>query len=68
MIQSPGYARVRFGLGFLYVGFGALILVQMLHGVGPRLEAIPGCVLGVAMIGLGLLRIRGGFPGKKASR
>lgn len=64
--RSTGYARVRFGLGFLYVGCGAVIVVQMLHGIGLRFPALPGLVLGAAMIGLGVLRLRGGWP--QASR
>jgi hypothetical protein len=62
LVRSKGYARVRFSLGFLYVGFGALIIAQMLRGVGLRFEALPGLVLGAAMIGLGGMRIRAGWP------
>jgi hypothetical protein len=65
LTRSTGYARVRFALGFLYCGFGAVIIVQMLHGVGPRFPALPGIVLGAAMIGLGVLRIRAGWPTEK---
>jgi hypothetical protein len=66
LVRSKGYARVRFALGFLYIGFGALIIAQMLHGVGPRFEAVPGLVLGAAMIGLGALRVRAGWPTESA--
>lgn len=65
-VRSTGYARVRFGLGFLYVACGAVIIVQMLHGVGLRFTAAPGLVLGAAMIGLGALRLRGGWPREHA--
>jgi hypothetical protein len=60
--RNLGYERVRFALGFLYAGFGALIIAQMLHLVGLRAEAIPGFALGAAMIGLGVLRVRRGWP------
>ncbi len=66
LVSSKGYARVRFALGFLYVAFGVLIIAQMMHGVGLRLEALPGLALGAAMIGLGALRIRAGWPAESA--
>jgi hypothetical protein len=66
LVRTKGYARVRFSLGFLYIGFGALIIAQMLHGVGLRFEAVPGLALGAAMIGLGVMRIRAGWPSERA--
>jgi hypothetical protein len=65
--RSLGYARVRFALGLLYIGFGILIMGQMVRGSGLHSQAIPGLVLGAAMIGLGFLRVRGGWP-KEAAR
>jgi hypothetical protein len=61
-VRSATYARIRFGLGFLYAALGAMIIVQMLHGVGLRPEALPGLALGGAMILLALLRLRAGWP------
>jgi hypothetical protein len=65
-VRSKGYARVRFAFGFLYIVFGALIIAQMVHSVGLHLEALPGLALGAALIGLGALRVRGGWPAESA--
>jgi hypothetical protein len=62
LVRSKGYGRVRFALGFLYVAFGTLIIAKVLSGWGLRLETLAGLVLGAAMIGLGVLRIRAGWP------
>lgn len=56
--SSPTYTRIRAGLGVVYVALGAIVILQMLHGVGLRFEAVPGLVFGAAMIGLGTLRLR----------
>lgn len=61
-IRSPGYARVKYLLGFGYIAFGLAIIAQILHGIGPRFEALPGLALGVALIALGTTRVRAGFP------
>ncbi|MFN2462084.1 MAG: hypothetical protein ABR591_15630 [Candidatus Velthaea sp.] len=60
-VRSDAYAKTKFALGFFYIVFGAIVIVQMLHGVGLRLEALSGLVLGAALIGLGAVRIRAGF-------
>ena len=56
--NNPAYTRVRGVFGLLFIGLGAAIVFQIAHGVGLRLEAIPGLLLGAAMIVLGYVRIR----------
>jgi hypothetical protein len=56
--NSPGYARARGVFGIFFIVLGGLIVFQIVHGVGLRLEAIPGILLGVAMMLLGYVRIR----------
>jgi hypothetical protein len=63
--QSPAYIRARAVFGVLFIALGALIVVQIVHGVGLRVEAIPGTLLGLAMIALGYVRIRAAFAGGK---
>lgn len=58
MIESPGYGRFKFFNSVLFVAFGILIIVQMARGVGLRFEALSGYVLGLALIALGVYRIR----------
>jgi hypothetical protein len=65
LAQSPAYARARGVFGVLFVGLGALIVYQIARGVGLRVEAIPGVLLGAAMIVLGYVRIRGAFAAGK---
>jgi hypothetical protein len=59
MVKSRTYARLRGIFGGLFVLLGALIVFQIAHGVGFHIEAAPGILLGIAMIGLGIVRIRG---------
>ncbi len=63
--QSPAYVRARGVFGVLFVVLGAFIIVQIVHGVGLRVESIPGVLLGAAMIALGYVRIRGVFSAGK---
>lgn len=59
--SSRTYIRARAAFGVLFIVFGALIVFQIVHGVGLRVEAIPGTLLGAAMIVLGYVRIRAAF-------
>lgn len=63
--QSRAYARARGVFGILFVGLGMLIVYQIVRGVGLRVEAIPGGLLGLAMIALGYVRIRGALAAGK---
>jgi hypothetical protein len=65
--RNPAYVRARGVLGVLYIGLGLIIAVEILHRVGPRFEALPGVVLGVAMIALGIVRIRAALALRKAA-
>jgi hypothetical protein len=55
--QSKAYVGFKAFNGVLFIVLGAAILVQIVHFAGLRLEAIPGIILGAAMLGLGLYRI-----------
>lgn len=59
------YIRARGAFGVLFIAFGALIVFQIVHGVGLRVEAIPGTLLGGAMIVLGYVRIRAALSAGK---
>jgi hypothetical protein len=63
--QNPAYLRARGVFGVLFIVLGAFIIVQIVHGVGLHVEAIPGAILGLAMIALGYVRIRGAFAAGK---
>ena len=62
---SRNYTRVRGVFGVLFIVLGALIVFQIAHGVGIRLEAVPGLLLGTAMIVLGYVRIRAAMTAGK---
>jgi hypothetical protein len=63
--NSPAYGRVRGIFGLLFIGLGALIVFQIAHGVGFRLESIPGLLLGAAMMMLGYVRVRNALAIRK---
>jgi hypothetical protein len=65
MVNSRTYAKVRGGIGVAFILLGALIVFQIAHGVGFRVEAIPGVLLGAAMIVLGYVRVRGAIAAWK---
>lgn len=50
--------RFKFVNSFIFIALGALIIVQMAHGIGLRIEALSGYVLGLALIALGIYRLR----------
>lgn len=54
--KSAGYGRFKLLNGVLFIVLGTFVLAQMLHGVGFRLAALPGIVLGVALVALGVVR------------
>jgi hypothetical protein len=56
MRNSKTYAGFKTFNSVLYIILGAAIVVQMVRLVGPRFEAIPGIVLGLAMFALGVHR------------
>jgi hypothetical protein len=57
MRNSKTYAGFKTFNGVLYIILGAAIVFQMLRTVGPRLEAVPGLILGAAMFALGAHRM-----------
>ncbi len=54
--RSKGYAGFKALNGLLFFVFGAAILVQIVRAAGVHFDAIPGVILGLAMMGLGLHR------------
>ena len=65
MVNSRGYARMRGGMGVVFIIFGVLIGYQLISKYGVGLTTISGIVLSVAMIVLGYVRIRGAFAAGK---
>jgi len=58
LVRSEGYARARVVSGALFSILGAVVFVRSVMVAGVSLAGLPGCVLGLAMVGLGVLRIR----------
>lgn len=54
--RSKGYTRFKALNGVLFIVLGAAIAFRMLAGVGLRFEAVPGLILGLAMLALGAHR------------
>lgn len=57
MRNSKTYTGFKTFNGILYIVLGAAIVFQMFRTVGPRLEAVPGLILGAAMLALGVHRM-----------
>jgi hypothetical protein len=65
LANSRGYARVRGGIGVVFILFGIVIGYQIVSKYGLGLNTISGLVLSIAMIVLGYVRIRGAFAAGK---
>ncbi len=55
LVRSEGYARARLVSGTLFALLGAFVIYRT-FGVTHTFAALPGTVLGLAMIALGVLR------------
>jgi hypothetical protein len=55
--NSKPYAGFKAINGVMFVIFGAAIVVRIAQTAGPHLVAVPGLVLGGAMVALGVHRI-----------
>ncbi len=64
MVHSSGYGRARVVNGLLFAALGAVIVYRTIAGIGPTFSALPGIVLGAAMIGLGIVRLRAQIAAK----
>ena len=59
LTQSTGYARIRAGMGTLYITFGVTIFAQTFHTFRTHpAAALPAIALSAALVGLGVLRVR----------
>lgn len=58
MVRSTGYGRARVVNGLLFAALGAVIVFRTIAAIGLTFSALPGLVLGLAMIGLGIVRLR----------
>ena len=65
MVNSRAYARVRGGIGVMFILFGLLIGYKIVSQYGFGLSTISGLVLSLAMIVLGYVRIRGAIAASK---
>jgi hypothetical protein len=58
-MQSPNYIRVRAALGILYVLLGTVVLIRTCIPLSQlNFAKIPALALGIALVGLGILRVR----------
>ena len=57
-VRSEGYARARLVSAALFIVLGALVIYRTFGAAGFSFAALPGCVLGLAMIALGIFRFR----------
>lgn len=57
-VRSAAYVRVRAVIGIACVVLGAGIIGRTLPAIGFVREAVTPVVLGAALIGLGIMRIR----------
>ncbi|GAC1359971.1 MAG: hypothetical protein NVSMB31_20250 [Vulcanimicrobiaceae bacterium] len=57
-IESRSYGRFKFFNSVLFIAFGLLIIFQMARSIGLHFEALSGYVLGLALVTLGIFRLR----------
>ncbi len=57
-VRSEGYLRARLVSGALFIVLGAFVIVRTFGVAHVSLAALPGTVLGLAMVLLGGLRFR----------
>ena len=62
LVQSRGYARAKFLNGCVFIALGTIIVLEFARGVGLRFEGAGGYALGAALIVLGGMRVRAGWP------
>ena len=65
LVRSTGYARMKVFNGALFAVAGIFIAGQSVAGYG--IHGWQGIVLGLAMLALGVVRIRMGWP-RRATR
>ena len=58
LVRSDGYLRFKLVTGTIFIILGTILIVRTLWATGPRFEAIPAVVLGLALVGLGYVRFR----------
>jgi hypothetical protein len=64
LVRSETYARTRLINAGLFILLGVVVVVRTLSVVGFAWQAVPGCVLGAAMIALGAVRFRDYVAGR----
>ncbi len=65
LVRSEGYARARLVSGSLFGVLGAVVAYRTIAVTGLSLAALPGCVLGLAMLALAALRFRDYFAARR---
>ena len=65
LVRSQGYARARLASGTLFGILGAVVAYRSVAFAGLSLAALPGCVLGLAMLALAVLRFRDYFAARR---
>jgi hypothetical protein len=66
MVHSAGYARARLANALIFAALGALVAYRTFAAAGLSWVALPGCVLGLAMIALGVVRWRDYLAARRA--
>jgi hypothetical protein len=64
LVRSETYARTRLINSGLFVLLGIVVVVRTVGVVGFVWQALPGCVLGAAMVALGAVRVRDYVAGR----
>ena len=57
-VQSETYARTRLVSGSMMIVLGVVMIIGMFRHAGLDWRAVTGYVLGLALIGLGVMRYR----------
>ena len=58
LVRSEGYARVRLVSAAFFIVLGTAIVARTLLLARMSPATVPGCVLGLAMLALGVVRVR----------
>jgi len=59
LVRSAGYERWKRMMGYVYVGFGAVMIGEVVTRAHAVNEMLPGILLGGAFAALGIVRLRG---------
>jgi hypothetical protein len=64
-VASQGYARAKVATGVLFVALGVLIVGRTLAALGFSTASVAPLVMGAAIMGLGVMRVRDYFARRR---